>query len=37
MWNTLVLGTTVALCVVSSSRKVHSSFEDHCKTTVIGE
>ena len=32
----LVLGTTVALCVVSSSSQVDPSFKDHCKNTVIG-
>ena len=31
-----VLGTTVALVVISSSAKVSSSFEEHLRSTVIG-
>ena len=30
------MGTTVALCVISSSRKVDPSFEEYLKTTVLG-
>ena len=32
-----MLGTTVALVVISSSDEVSSSFEDHLKSTVIGK
>ena len=32
-----VLGTAVALAVISSSGKVSPSFEDHLKSTVIGK
>ena len=32
-----MLGTAVALAVISSSGKVSPSFEDHLKSTVIGK
>jgi hypothetical protein len=31
-----VMGTTVALVVISSSAEVDPSFEEHLKSTVIG-
>ena len=31
-----LVGTTVALCVISSSRKVNPGFEEYLKTTVLG-
>ena len=37
LFRDFVIGTTVALVVVSSSAKVASSFEDHLKTTVLGK
>ena len=37
LFRDFVMGTAVALVVVSSSAKVASSFEDHLKTTVLGK
>ena len=31
-----VMGTTVALVVISSSAEVDPSFQDHLRTTVLG-
>ena len=36
LFRDFLVGTTVALCVISSSRKVDPSFEEYLKTTVLG-